>query len=95
MEKLMNSTRPEASDSLGFARQSSWPEEPFDAVCCAGSMFTLFAPSKSRLRQKHAPTRGLLGLKIEVRDANLAGSMTSTSKITMPYHDAVRDFTTR
>src|SRR6267154_1172218 len=41
IEKLMNSTRPEAKDSLGFWRQSSWPEEPFDVVWIAGSLFTL------------------------------------------------------
>jgi hypothetical protein len=43
IEKLMNSTRPEAKDSLGFDRQSSWPEEPFDVVWSAGSVFMLFA----------------------------------------------------
>src|SRR5580704_9910113 len=60
IEKLMNSTRPEARDSLGFARQSSWPEEPFDVVWSEGSLFTLFAYQKIGRVKKYAPTRRLL-----------------------------------
>src|SRR5258708_5292947 len=51
IEKLMNSTRPEVRDSLGFWRQSSWLDEPFDVVWSAGSMFTLFAHQQNRPRK--------------------------------------------
>jgi hypothetical protein len=68
MEKLMNSTRPEARDSLGFARQSSWPEVPFDVVWSEDSLFTLFAHQKIGRARMRTDTQTAC-LKTEVRDA--------------------------
>jgi hypothetical protein len=79
----MNSTRPEAKDSLGFARQSSWPEEPFDVVWSAGSLFTLFAHQKiGRVKSTH-------------RHADCFVSEDRTDDFDTQAHDAAGELTTR
>src|ERR1700704_324512 len=90
IEKLMNSTRPEARDSLGFWRQSSWPEELFEVVWSAGSVFTVFAHHKSAALRTSADTQTALH-----EDQNPRPRFHGPDDFDARGHDALRKLTTR